>query len=128
MSTGTLRAKSTEVKAGALLIGKRIAFLRKLHDMTQEELAHKIGYEHHTALVMIERGYSYPVWEKAERLAAVFGITLQELLAVKDDHRPWLTPPMLKTLWDLRYRENGRFLADLEELVAFMRELPQPAS
>ena len=97
-------------------------------DMTQEELAHKIGYEHHTALVMIERGYSYPVWEKAERLAAVFGITLQELLAVKDDHRPWLTPPMLKTLWDLRYRENGRFLADLEELVAFMRELPQPAS
>lgn len=128
MSTGTMEARAHQVSDGAVLVGKRIARLRKLRKMTQAELAREVGYHGHTAIVMLEKGYSYPVMDKAFRLSEVLGIPITELLAVRDDERPWLTPCQLKKLFELRYRDNGRFLDDLEELVAFMRELPQPAS
>lgn len=37
-------------------MGKRIEFRRKQLDLTQDELAHKLGYKHKTSISKIEKG------------------------------------------------------------------------
>ena len=49
--------------------------LRKLHDMSQEELADKIGVSRQT-LSKYETGESLPDIEKCRLLADVFGVTI----------------------------------------------------
>ena len=53
--------------------------LRKLHDMSQEELADKIGVARQT-LSKYETGESLPDIEKCRLLADVFGVTIDDLL------------------------------------------------
>ena len=53
--------------------------LRKIHDMSQEELADKIGVSRQT-LSKYETGESLPDIEKCKLLADVFGVSIDDLL------------------------------------------------
>ena len=53
--------------------------LRKIHDMSQEELADKIGVSRQT-LSKYETGESLPDIEKCKLIADVFGVSIDDLL------------------------------------------------
>lgn len=53
--------------------------LRKIHDLSQEELAEKIGVSRQT-LSKYETGESLPDIEKCKALADVFGVTVDDLI------------------------------------------------
>ena len=53
--------------------------LRKYHDLSQEELADKIGVSRQT-LSKYETGESLPDIEKCKLIADVFGVTIDDLL------------------------------------------------
>lgn len=53
--------------------------LRKIHGLSQEELADKIGVSRQT-LSKYETGESLPDIEKCKQLADVFGVTIDDLL------------------------------------------------
>ena len=63
-------------------IGKKIVSLRKQNNMTQMELADKLGISFQ-AVSNWERGNSMPDISKLPELAEIFGVTLDELLGEK---------------------------------------------
>ena len=60
-------------------IGRKIAELRKAHNMTQFELADALGISFH-AVSNWERGASMPDISKLPELAEIFGVTIDEVL------------------------------------------------
>lgn len=64
-------------------LSQRVYELRKLHDLTQDELSRKVGIKRqHVA--MIETGRSNVTLETLYKLARAFGITASELLSNVD--------------------------------------------
>lgn len=64
---------------GKSLIGNHVRKLRFNHDeMTQQQLADKVGVTRQT-IVTIEKGNYSPSLELAFRIAAVFGLPLEEV-------------------------------------------------
>ena len=55
---------------------------RQLHDMTQQELAERVGVTRQTIL-SIERGRYNPSVGLALRLAEVFGVPVEELFEIE---------------------------------------------
>ena len=66
-------------------IGKKIVSLRKQNNMTQMELADKMGISFQ-AVSNWERGNSMPDISKLPDLAEIFGVSLDELLGEKSSH------------------------------------------
>ena len=60
--------------------------LRKIHDLSQEELADKIGVSRQT-LSKYETGESLPDIEKCKLLADVFGVSIDDLRPEQEDRR-----------------------------------------
>ena len=60
-------------------VGRRIVALRKEHNMTQSELADRMGVSFQ-AVSNWERGNSMPDISKLPELAGIFGVTVDELL------------------------------------------------
>ena len=65
-------------------VGRKIAELRKTHNMTQLELADKIGISFQ-AISNWERGNSMPDISKLPELASLFNVTIDELLGEKSE-------------------------------------------
>lgn len=57
------------------ILGKRIADLRKRLDMTQEELAHRVGYKSKSAINKIELGGRDLPQKKIADFARALGVT-----------------------------------------------------
>jgi putative transcriptional regulator len=69
---------------GKLLIGNHIRKLRFEHDeMTQEQLADKIGVTRQT-IVAIEKGKYSPSLELAFRIALAFNQSIEEVFYIED--------------------------------------------
>ena len=66
--------------------------LRKLHNMSQEELAEKIGVSRQT-LSKYETGESLPDIEKCKILADVFGVSIDDLISYSRDQSMGLNVP-----------------------------------
>lgn len=66
--------------------------LRKLHNMSQEELAEKIGISRQT-LSKYETGESLPDIEKCKILADVFGVSIDDLISYSRDQSMGLNVP-----------------------------------
>ena len=60
-------------------LGRNVAKLRKAMAWTQEELAHRIGVEPET-ISRLERGTTVPSLKSLEKLAAIFGTKVSDLL------------------------------------------------
>ena len=61
------------------MFAENLVALRKVHAMSQEELAEKIGVSRQT-LSKYETGESLPDIEKCKALADVFGVTVDDLI------------------------------------------------
>ena len=66
--------------------GEMIATLRKIHNMTQLQLAEKMGVTD-KAVSKWERDLSCPDIDSIPRLAEIFGISVDELMQVKKQNR-----------------------------------------
>ena len=60
--------------------GKRLRFIRRQKDLTQEQLAEAVGISVEF-LSNLERGINAPSFETLEKLAAVLAVSVQELFA-----------------------------------------------
>lgn len=77
-------------------IGKRIADERKRLGMTQEELAHKVGYQTKSAINKIEMGLREVPQKKIAAFASALSVTPAQLMG-----------------WDAPPEETGELLADV---------------
>ena len=69
-------------------LGQRIADLRKRRGMTQEELAHRIGYKSKTAINKIELGGRDLPQKKIADIARVLGVSPAVLMGWIDEPEP----------------------------------------
>lgn len=56
--------------------------LREANDMTQEELAKKLGVKP-PAVSKWERGLSYPRMDNVARMAEIFGVSMDVVMGIK---------------------------------------------
>ena len=77
--------------------------LRKYHDLSQEELAEKIGVSRQT-LSKYETGESLPDIEKSKLLADAFGVSIDDLISYdknKEDNLGLVVPPKGKHIFGM---------------------------
>ena len=83
------------------MFGENLIELRKLHNMSQEELAELIGISRKT-LSKYETGESLPDIEKCKMIADVFGVLLDDLVNYsKVDHMGLGVPPKGKHMFGM---------------------------
>lgn len=81
------------------MLKDNLVFLRKMHQMTQEELAEKIGVSRQ-ALAKWESGETLPDLEKSRTLAEVFDVSLDDLANFEQKENYGLSlPPKGKHLF-----------------------------
>ena len=69
------------------MFGENLAALRKMRQMTQDELAERVGVSRQ-AVGKWEAGETEPALGVAQKVAEVFGVSLDEMT----DHKPELVP------------------------------------
>ena len=99
-----------------LNIGENLRRLRRAADMTQEQLADKLGVAYQS-VSRWENGTTYPDMEFLPVLAGIFGVTVDELLGMEESKK--------KEQIIERYREYGELCDgdDPEKVVNLLREL-----
>ena len=99
-----------------LNIGENIRRLRRGMDMTQEQLADKLGVAYQS-VSRWENGTTYPDMEFLPALSSIFGVTVDELLGMEESKK--------KEQIIERYREYGELCDgdDPEKVVNLLREL-----
>lgn len=93
------------------MLGSNIVELRKYHNMSQEELAEKIGVSRQT-LSKYETGESLPDIQKCIRLADVFGVSIDALVHyTKDSYMGLGIPPKGKYVFGIvKVGEKGQIV------------------
>ena len=88
-----------------------LANLRKLHDMTQEELAEKINVSRQS-IAKWESGDSVPDLEKCKLLSEIFGVSLDDLANYEaETHMGMNIPPKGKHLFGIvKVGEKGQIV------------------
>lgn len=83
------------------MFGKNLIQLRKMHQMTQEALAEKVGVTRQ-AIAKWEAGDSVPDLQTGQKLAEVLNVSLDELVSFETDNQAGLMmPPKGKHLFGI---------------------------
>jgi len=83
------------------MFGKNLIQLRKMHQMTQEALAEKVGVTRQ-AIAKWEAGDSVPDLQTGQKLAEVLNVSLDELVSFETDNQAGLLmPPKGKHLFGI---------------------------
>ena len=101
-----------------LNIGENIRRLRRGMDMTQEQLADKLGVAYQS-VSRWENGTTYPDMEFLPALSRIFGVTVDELLGMEENKKKELIVERFREYSNLCYSEAP----DSEAIVALIREL-----
>ena len=92
------------------MIHQNILRLRSITGMTQEELAEKLGVASQTVAIW-EAGESVPDLGNAQAIAAVFDVTLDDLVNHDESHRGYPIPPRGKHIFGMvRFGERGQIV------------------
>ena len=93
------------------MLGENLVELRKYHNLSQEELADRIGVSRQT-LSKYETGESLPDIEKSQALAEVFGVSLDDLVKNKKEENMGLgVPPKGKHIFGMvKVGEKGQIV------------------
>ena len=62
-----------------MAFSKNLRYLRKKHNMTQEDLANKLGYKSFTTIQKWESGISEPTVSVVKKIAAMFNVTMNQI-------------------------------------------------
>ncbi|MGN0757735.1 MAG: helix-turn-helix domain-containing protein [Candidatus Ventricola sp.] len=102
------------------MFAENLVALRKVHAMSQEELAERIGVSRQT-LSKYETGESLPDIEKCKALADVFGITVDDLICYEKSAGMGLgIPPKGKHVFGLvRVGEKGQIVIPAKARTVF---------
>lgn len=102
------------------MFAENLVALRKVHAMSQEELAERIGVSRQT-LSKYETGESLPDIEKCKALADVFGITVDDLICYEKSAGMGLgIPPKGKHVFGLvRVGEKGKIVIPAKARTVF---------
>ena len=101
-----------------LNIGENIRRLRRSADMTQEQLADKLGVAYQS-VSRWENGTTYPDMELLPALSSIFGVTVDELLGMEENKKK----ERIIERYDEYYELCAKDDADPEAVVSLMREL-----
>ena len=105
-----------------LNIGQNIRTLRRAADMTQDELAVKLGVAFQT-VSRWENGGTYPDMELLPAISGVFGVTVDHLLGSNQEELGKQLKDLVKRIRDaVRNRENDTVIALLREVRRDMRQ------
>lgn len=105
-----------------LNIGQNIRTLRRAADMTQDELAVKLGVAFQT-VSRWENGGTYPDMELLPAIAGVFGVTVDHLLGSYGEEREKQLKDLIKRIKNaVRNRENDTVVALLREVRRDLRQ------
>ena len=93
------------------MFNENLVNLRKLHQLTQEELAEKLGITRQ-ALAKWETGETKPDIEKCRMLAGIFGVSLDDLANYnKEENYGFALPPKGKHFFGtVTVGENGQIV------------------
>lgn len=97
-------------------VGVRIAKLRKTHNMTQTELADRLGVSFQ-AVSNWERGNSMPDISKLPELAQVFSVSIDDILGEKSD----LVEAAINNEIDSYINENNILGKELENAIPILK-------
>lgn len=95
--------------------------LRKEHNMSQEELADRLGYKSFTTIQKWESGVSEPSMEKVKAIAEIFGVTIEQLVNGSVEERVTVLPKILPST----HAKTPTLALDEQCLVDIYRELNQ---
>lgn len=95
--------------------------LRKEHNMSQEELADRLGYKSFTTIQKWESGVSEPSMEKVKAIAEIFGVTIEQLVNGSVEERVTVLPKILPSA----HAKIPTLALDEQCLVDIYRELNQ---
>ena len=103
-----------------MMFAENLVALRKVHAMSQEELAERIGVSRQT-LSKYETGESLPDIEKCKVLADVFGITVDDLICYEKSAGMGLgIPPRGKHVFGLvKVGEKGQIVIPAKARTVF---------
>lgn len=76
-------------------IHERIKYLREKKNMSQDELAEKVGYKHKSAISKVERGIRDINQEMIAKYAHALGTTPSYLMGWTDEENPSAAEPKL---------------------------------
>ena len=101
-----------------LSIGENIRRLRRAADMTQEQLADKLGVAYQS-VSRWENGTTYPDMELLPALSGIFGVTVDELIGMEESKKKEQISARYVEYFELCEGEDS----DPEAVVSLIREL-----
>ena len=97
-------------------LDRNIKYLRRKHDMTQNDLAEKLGYKSYTSIQKWETGENIPPITTIQKIANLFGYTTDELTQedLQSYNRNEVPPPVLECFSDIDHPE---ITTSIDELI-----------
>ncbi len=98
-----------------MAFSNNLRYLRKKHNMTQEDLANKLGYKSFTTIQKWESGVSEPSVSTVKEIAQLFGVTMdqitnEDLSEASGDY--YMDPEVKKLAEELNSRPEMKILFD----------------
>lgn len=101
-----------------LILGDKIRNLRKTANMTQEQLADRLGMSCQ-AVSRWENGTAYPDLELIPPLAEIFGVTSDFLLGIPEEKKEQEAKKLFEELVEATYAKE----TDTEKIIRLIREI-----
>ena len=88
-----------------MAFSNNLRFLRKKFNMSQEDLANRLGYKSFTTIQKWESGVSEPSVSIVKQIAEIFGVTMDQ---ITNDDMSYLPIPII---WILFSSKNSKYPA-----------------
>ena len=99
-----------------MAFSSNLRYLRKKHDMSQEDLANKLGYRSFTTIQKWESGVSEPSVSMVKKIAEIFGVTMDQItnddLSDAENHC-CLDPDIIEIAQEVQQRPELKLLFEV---------------
>ena len=104
-----------------MAFSNNLRYLRKKYDMSQEDLANKLGYKSFTTIQKWESGVSEPSVSMVKKIAELFGVTMDQI--TNDDlsdaeNYYYLDPEAAEIAQEVQQRPELKILFDASRKVS----------
>lgn len=104
-----------------MAFSNNLRYLRKKYDMSQEDLANKLGYKSFTTIQKWESGVSEPSVSMVKKIAELFGVTMDQItnddLSDTENHY-YLDPDAAEIAQEVHKRPELKILFDASRKVS----------
>ena len=104
-----------------MAFSNNLRYLRKKYDMSQEDLANKLGYKSFTTIQKWESGMSEPSVSMVKKIAELFGVTMDQItnddLSDAENHY-YLDPEAAEIAQEVQQRPELKILFDASRKVS----------